>query len=473
MSRESTVLWVDPTLETNADRLDRVRSIPREVVVLTARTCEEALAASREQTIDCLITEYQLPDGDGIELFERVREHCAVAPAILCTDSGSERIASDALAAGFNGYVPKADGLELLCERLEDVLELGSVDAREPRSQVLAADEDVRIVDQAPVAIIEWNRDLTVAEWNPKATELFGYEREEALGEHAATLLVPDESKWMIEQGWERLMRDPAGSRRVNDNVRKDDSRLTCEWYNTPIEVDGESVGALSFVQDVTQRAQRRQFLKVLNRVLRHDLRNGMNIIRGCVETIADAAAMQSTRQAEMVYRRTDELVSLANKTRRIERFVRDDSERATVDLAALVPEVVDRITERFPEATATVTVPDSALAEVHEHFDCGLEEVVENAIVHTDQPEPTVDVTVANQEETISIVVADQGPGVPEPERSLFEGTREITQLEHASGVGLWVVYWAVRTSDGTLNFEDNDPRGTVVRITLQAIEE
>ena len=61
---------------------------------------------------------------------------------------------------------------------------------------------------------------------------------------------------------------------------------------------------------------------------------------------------------------------------------------------------------------------------------------------------------------------VADDGPGIPSSERALISEEQEITQLRHASGLGLWLVNWVVTQSGGWLSFEDNDPRGTVVTL-------
>ena len=68
-------------------------------------------------------------------------------------------------------------------------------------------------------------------------------------------------------------------------------------------------------------------------------------------------------------------------------------------------------------------------------------------------------------------MAVADNGPGIPESERRVFtEGTE--TPLSHGSGLGLWLTEWIVTRSNGHLCFEENDPRGTVVRVRLRETE-
>ncbi|WP_459987600.1 ATP-binding protein, partial [Natrinema sp. JCM 9743] len=67
-----------------------------------------------------------------------------------------------------------------------------------------------------------------------------------------------------------------------------------------------------------------------------------------------------------------------------------------------------------------------------------------------------------------LTLTVADDGPGIPPEERELLEGDREITQLRHASGLGLWLVNWVVTQAGGRLTFHDNEPRGTVVTLAI-----
>ncbi len=60
---------------------------------------------------------------------------------------------------------------------------------------------------------------------------------------------------------------------------------------------------------------------------------------------------------------------------------------------------------------------------------------------------------------------VDDDGPGLPESERAALEIDRE-TQLEHATGLGLWKLRWAVDTLEGSLAVSTDD--GTTVSVTV-----
>jgi len=66
-----------------------------------------------------------------------------------------------------------------------------------------------------------------------------------------------------------------------------------------------------------------------------------------------------------------------------------------------------------------------------------------------------------------IRIRVSDNGPGVPEEFRRAITADTTPSAASH-SGLGLWLVGWFVDRYDGTIAFEDNEPRGTAVTVTL-----
>jgi PAS domain S-box-containing protein len=470
MSKRSRVLYVDPDPAAR----DRVRPAIDGLAgidgVITASDESEARACLERAAIRAVVTEHRLDGVDGIELCERVRERWPTVPVVLYTAHGSERVASRALAAGMTGYVPKSEGPELLAERLAETLSLAAADRLEADYGTQRRDRSALIVDQAPLGIIEWHLDLTVEHWNPAAADLFGYDADEASGRHATELIVPEENEWAIRKGWQRLIDSGVGSHRVNRNVRADGTRITCEWYNEPLlDERGETIGVLSFVRDVTEDRQREQRLAVLNRVLRHDLRNRLTVIRGAAESVLAADDPSEVGQfTELVLEEADELDALVTETREINRIADSgDGARDVADVADVVGRVVEAVDD--PGVDLSTSVPDAARARVHEAFPKAVFHLVENAVVHNDDP-VEVSVNVECEDEAVAIRVADNGPGIPETERRLVNGDAEISQLQHGRGLGLWIVRWAVDRSGGRLTIDD-DSRGTVVTVEVPAV--
>ena len=118
------------------------------------------------------------------------------------------------------------------------------------------------LFEQSPVAVIEWDLDFRVQEWNQSAEEIFGYSREQALGQHA-TFIVPPEYHEMVGGVMELLQSDLGGYRNENPNITASGRMITCQWYNQPIlDEQGQVIAVMSSVDDVSERIRMEQRLK-------------------------------------------------------------------------------------------------------------------------------------------------------------------------------------------------------------------
>ncbi|MEQ8959599.1 MAG: PAS domain S-box protein, partial [Coleofasciculus sp. C2-GNP5-27] len=118
------------------------------------------------------------------------------------------------------------------------------------------------LVQQTPLAVIEWNTDGDIVDWNPAAETIFGYRRDEALG-HPSTLIVPPAAQAQIKQIKAKLWYDKQVARSCNQNITKDGRTIICEWYNTPlIDSQGNLIGIASMALDITQRQETQTALR-------------------------------------------------------------------------------------------------------------------------------------------------------------------------------------------------------------------
>ena len=86
-----------------------------------------------DEEIDCVVSDYALPDMNGVELLEAVRKELPDLPFVLFTDKGSEAVARDALRAGATDYLRKQRGTEqhdLLANRVRNAVEQSRADRR-------------------------------------------------------------------------------------------------------------------------------------------------------------------------------------------------------------------------------------------------------------------------------------------------------------------------------------------------------
>jgi len=231
----------------------------------------------------------------------------------------------------------------------------------------------------------------------------------------------------------------------------------------------GSRLGQTIVLQDVTREHRREQRLTVLNRVLRHNLRNDLTVVRGHAEIVADAVDDPAmTDHVDTVLDEIDGLVALGEKARTFEAIAGDDIAEATVPVAPLLDEVVDDLSRDHPEATLHVDAPDALAVETdRDLLGLALQELVENALVHGG-PAPTVTVAAApTGDGGVAVSVTDDGPGIPDHEVAVLSADAE-SDLEHASGIGLWLAQWSVAAIGADLSFETDD--GTTARVHLPA---
>ena len=114
----------DASLTETAARLV-ARAEPR-VEVTSAVAPEAALERLEEERVDCVVSEYNLPGMDGLELFEAVRAVDPNVPFILFTGTGNEAVAGEAVSAGVTDYLRKStetDQFRLLANRVTNAVE--------------------------------------------------------------------------------------------------------------------------------------------------------------------------------------------------------------------------------------------------------------------------------------------------------------------------------------------------------------
>jgi Signal transduction histidine kinase len=228
---------------------------------------------------------------------------------------------------------------------------------------------------------------------------------------------------------------------------------------------DAENVTHYVGIQeDVTAKKRRGRLIEVLNRVLRHNLRNDINAIQGFAGMIADRTESETAQMARRINRKAGELIDISEQAREFQTAVDDAEPLAPRDVLADVEAVVTELEMKFPEAEFTVEAEECEDVMATERLRLALRELGVNAAKHGDSSTITYRVETTEAEQ-IAISIQDGGPGLPEVERGVLEAGRE-TELEHGSGLGLWLVNWIVTGLGGEVTTSVDD--GTTVTIRL-----
>ncbi|WP_435073478.1 PAS domain S-box protein [Halorubrum sp. HHNYT27] len=229
-------------------------------VIETATSVREAMEKLPGE-FDCVVSDYNMAETNGIEFLELFREEYPNLPFILYTGNGSEEVASEAISAGVTEYLQKSGGVKqygLLAKKIENA----TTQYRSKRSLEASQKRLSLFIDQSPLGVIEWSMEFTVMHMNEAAEKILGYDEAELVDQSWETL-VPESDQMPVEAVVSKLRQAHGGYHSTNKNVRKNGEEILCEWHNRVVTDDGEVVAIFSQFQDVTERHRQRQELEL------------------------------------------------------------------------------------------------------------------------------------------------------------------------------------------------------------------
>lgn len=199
----------------------------------------EAIQRLQDNDIDCVISDYDMPNTDGLELLEIVREQYPDLPFILYTAKGSEEIASEAISAGVTEYMQKetsTEQYEVLANRVRKAVERHR--AQERFWDALSWYRRLAEQDLAGVFVIQDDEFVYV---NSRFADVFGYLREDLLGKDPETIISNDADESQVTE----LLATTEGERRTFSSelsgVSSDGSEIDLEIYAGSICHQGEA----------------------------------------------------------------------------------------------------------------------------------------------------------------------------------------------------------------------------------------
>jgi signal transduction histidine kinase len=220
--------------------------------------------------------------------------------------------------------------------------------------------------------------------------------------------------------------------------------------------------------RDITDRKERQQQLELVDRVLRHNVRNDMNVIRGKARIIHNNTTGEDAEAAKQIVEQSEDLIDTAETERKMARLLTESTDPIALMVSPLLQQVTTSIRADYPEASVSISCPDDVVIRATPQFRQAIEELLTNAIVHNPDDSPEARISVAEDVDTVYIRIADTGPLIPAMERDVLLGNKQRTELNHGSGLGLWFVQLLVSRSGGSIQFEPNSPSGNVVTLEL-----
>jgi PAS domain S-box-containing protein len=332
------------------------------------------------------------------------------------------------------------------------------------------------LVEHLQDAVVEFDivdGDPVVRAVNPAFVDVFGYEETAVVGASLNDLIVPG---WLAAEATALDARTAAGSinyRRVRRQTA--DGLREFLYRGIPYETAAGERGGFAVYTDLTEHSRRERRLQVVSRILRHNLRNQTTVLEGAAAQLRDALGTVEGAVAENLDRIDDaaaSLGSIAAEAGEVQALLDGDAGAdPAVDAAAIARTVAASTRAAWPRADVETTAPERARVAASDRLREAVAALAENAVVHNPAADPRVGiaVTTVGAGEWVDVAVADDGPRIPEMDRAVITGEREITQTYHGSGLGLWLVAWTVERFGGDLAFGESRWGGNRVRLRLQ----
>jgi len=309
-------------------------------------------------------------------------------------------------------------------------------------------------VDDIPTPLFALDTEDCVVTVNDAAVETFELDRSAVLGEPLAAV-VPGGTV--------------DGSESITTTTDGRERQFTV--VTAPLTDPADTVvGRTVILQEVTKEREREQRLDVLNRVIRHNLRNEMTVILGHADLVADRATDEAVLDSAATITDSGErLLATGAKAREFEQIRGSQTDTRSVDVADLISDAVADLRAEFPSATVDIDVSpgtDTSLTTQPRVLALVVANLLENALAHNETDEPRAAVTLSDSETGLDIGISDNGPGIDPSELApVRKGTE--TALEHSTGMGLWVASWGVTMLGGDIDFATTDD-GTEVSVHL-----
>ena len=433
---------------------------------------DAVVTAAAVGVVDCVVVGSDPPTASLSEFVGAVEEVAERVPVVVVTHGGDGRVAA-ALSAGADEVVDvtrKGAG-DVLAHRVGRAVEYAGSrralgEAEEFFEQALDSMMDVFYV---------FDETGRCRYWNVALSDVLGFGDAELEGRPAPEFVIREDRERMA-RAIAMVLETGTATMEV-DLETADGEAVPYELTGTLLtDADGEPAGICGVGRDVSGRERRERELRrqaeqlsVLNRVLRHDIRTTANIVAGYAENLPEGVS-EATEIAEAAH----DLVALGERARELERAFETDVTKKPFDLAGHLERTVDSLAETY-DAAFSVFAPEELVVSVSDRIPFVFENVVENAAEHNEGDTQRVDVVAREEHDDevgfALVEVHDDGPGIPEHERAVFDATAE-TPLSHSDGLGLWLVNWLVDDEGGDVTVE-TDVDGTTVTIRLPLADE
>ncbi len=337
-----------------------------------------------------------------------------------------------------------------------------------------------KAMDEAPMGIVisdPSQEDNPLIYVNNGFTEVTGYSEAEILGQNCRFLQGPLTEEEPVKEVREAIdEREPVEVDLLN--YRKNKIPFWNHVLISPItDADGELTHFVGFQNDITSRVESERRVEVLNRILRHNLRNNLNTVLGHLTLLGENPSV-SDEKITTIESAVVDLIETSQKARQIQSRLHNISfQPESLHIEHVVDKAISHGKSIDEDVEITTNIDPTLIVLASESITVAVKELVENAIIHSTETSPSISIvtetsTVSFQHEqkdvdAVTINIDDTNSTIPDIELTRLLGEEE-SPVHHGTGLGLWLVNWIVTMTGGIIHHTKRDGGGNRISITL-----
>lgn len=429
--------------------------------------------------VDCIVSEVVLPDQRGLDLLERVRERYDGLPFILLARDGHVDAAAAAVNVGADGFIQCEPETDRPYPGLREQVESSVAAYRAQRAQAETRRRLLQLAESSNSAVWlftpDWSEALYV---NSTYEDLWGRPIER-LKEDPTDFLqgVHPDDRTRVMEAMETLSNGESVELEYWVNPKEDYQRRVVVEGEPVYDQSGNLAYMAGFAYDITERRKREaelerrnEELEVFNSLLRHDVLNGLTVIRTRADILAEELEGEQRQFAETIVKWSDNITGLVGRIRTVlATLVGEETELERVNLSRVLREQIDTINSAYPAVEFDSDVPDDVFVVANDLLADVFKNIITNAVEHNDPERLRVKTTVSVDVDTVTVTIADNGTGIrDEIKDEIFRRGRTGHVKRTGSGFGLFFVDGMVTAYGGSVRVEDNDQGGATFVIEL-----
>jgi len=447
---------------------------------------------------DICLMDYYLGEKSGLKLLRAARERGCKTPVIMLTGQGNRDVDMAAMEAGAADYLDKSHLSENILERAIRY----AMERKQAEEALKESEERLRaITDTAGDAIILLDEEGRISFWNPAATKIFGYTRDEAMGQDLHTLFAPKENHAAFVTWFRKFQETGKGPAIGNtlefEAIRKDGEQFPIEVSIAAIDFGGKWHAA-GIVRDISKRKRMAQelvrtkkfeSLSILSGGIAHDYNNILSAVMGGIDL-----AMMDAQPGSGLYDYLKQARKASLEAAKLtKRFLHMSNGSVPFMRPASLEKFISKTAARCAETCkGRFKIEFSEDLRLAEFDGEQMDTVFMNILINAYESMPqggTVGIIIQNAElgrenavfdlepgRYVKITVKDRGAGIPKENLArVFDpyfSTKEMGS-QKGMGLGLTTAYAIVRNHKGGMGMKSEAGVGTTVTVLIPAVQD